>query len=201
MLVPPPPPPADETHPWSRLPPGWTTTISRVDGRIYYWNQETGQASWTHPLAPVDQNPTLAPQQPPLFENDPLHPNRTRASRWRSPQYWRTWGNGPTDGMSRTEWWDTPLNASRRPENHQCYAVTALLLFFPVGFCACYHSWQVDRSWRYGRYGDAVNHSRQASNYACLGTFLGILAWAIWFLFRKIHFDWHNFNFGNFGGG
>jgi hypothetical protein len=99
--------------------------------------------------------------------------------------------------MLRSEYHDTPFSASRRPENHQCYAVTALILCFPLGVCAVLQSIMVDRAWEQGKYGDAVNHSRQASNYACFGTFVGVCFWIYWLLFHEGNqlFKWPDFNF------
>ena len=79
---------------------------------------------------------------------------------------------------------DTPLNATRRPSSHQCKAVVAFLLFPPLGLCALMHSCLVDRCWNSGRYGDAVNHSRQAHAYANFSNFVGVILW-IWLLFFR----------------
>mmetsp|Transcript_27229 Transcript_27229/g.38313 ORF Transcript_27229/g.38313 Transcript_27229/m.38313 type:complete len:106 (+) Transcript_27229:182-499(+) len=86
--------------------------------------------------------------------------------------------------MNRQEWHDTPMNASRRPDSRQCLACMALVLCFPIGVCAMGHSLQVDRSWNQGRYGDAVNHSRQADKYANFAICVGIVFF-VYFLFFK----------------
>ena len=189
----PPPPPSDQqAKPFVALPAGWSTAISPEDGRIYYWEKATGRTSWTHPLAVP---PTQAPQQSPLPPpND--HPQTSR-NVWSGvndhPQTSRNVLGGMN--MTRSEYHDTPWNAARRAENHQCLAVTALFLCFPFGVCAMYNSIQVDRAWEQSRYGDAENHSRQASNFACFGTYFGICFWIYWFLFRDGNFDWPDFNF------
>ena len=84
-------------------------------------------------------------------------------------------------GLTRKEYHDTPLNATRRPDSQQCQAVTALVLCFPFGALAMYHSLSVDHSWELGKYGDAANHAKQASQYACFGNFVGACFW-IWYL-------------------
>ena len=104
------------------------------------------------------------------------------------------WDRGTSDGRRttwvhpsdphRTLYLDTPLNATRRPSSHQCKAVVALLLFPPLGLCALMHSCLVDRCWNSGRYGDAVNHSRQAHAYANFSNFVGVILW-IWLLFFR----------------
>lgn len=179
--VPPPPPPPSSapSNRWDKLPPGWSSAYSAQDGRIYYWEKSTGRTSWTHPNMtppPISQTAAFVPTAAPL-------PRSTQ-------DLWEASSN------NRTNLHDTPLNATRRPNNHQCYAVAALILCFPVGVCAIYQSCMVDRSWSHGNYGDAVNHSRQASQYACFGTALGVAFW-IWFLFfdemvRMI--DWFKFD-------
>eukprot|EP00978_Attheya_sp_CCMP212_P005717 scaffold12829_cov65-Attheya_sp.AAC.2 len=88
---------------------------------------------------------------------------------------------------------DTPLNATRRPESHQCCACVSCMCMPPMGLCALFHSFQTDRAWSDGRYGDAVNHSRQAHNYANFGCFAGIALWIYWHFFVQgngFNFDW-----------
>jgi hypothetical protein len=200
--APPPPPNNSQIHPWSALPLGWDTAVSPDDGRLYYWEKETGRTSWIHPHA-MDKSQrglhSSSPSSPPIVQ----YP-RTSRSFWNGGvrNFWNR-GQGAqqqpvSQDMTRTEFLDTPWNASRRPENHQCYSVTALILFFPFGVCALIHSFGVDRAWEAGRYGDAVNHSRQAQNYACFGTGLGFCFWVYWFFFRDgsrlFDFDF-DFNF------
>jgi hypothetical protein len=162
--LPPPPPTTNLPNQWGKLPPGWASAYSQGDGRIYYWEKSTGRTSWTHPMMPAD---------PAISQNVAFVPTMTTTA---APR-------GLWDGTSnRSHLYDTPLNATRRPTNHQCYAVAALILCFPIGLCAVYQSCMVDRCWSHGNYGNAVNHSRQASKYACFGTALGASFW-IWFLF------------------
>lgn len=92
---------------------------------------------------------------------------------------------------------DTPSDASRRPDNHQCSAFCSLLLCPPIGMIAVYHSVCIDRCWRQGLYGESINHARQAPKYACLGNVLGIGFWIYWIFIRENEFDfeWPDFNF------
>ena len=97
------------------------------------------------------------------------------------------------DGLEfRTNLLDTPMNAARRPDSHQCCAFVSLVLCLPMGIGAMIHSYKVDQSWKAGHYGDAVNHSRQAHNYACWGSVIGTVLLMIWW-FRN-----HEFNFPDF---
>lgn len=197
----PPPPPSGvpSENAWGNLPPGWVTAVSPTDGRIYYWEQATGRTSWTHPLA-MNSSKSMDNQSPPPDNRYPTPGERSNNS-WNSPWRGFSWerrnrGIGMEDsGMTRTEYLDTPFNASRRPENHQCYAVTALILCFPLGVCACIHSFSVDRAWRQGRYGDAVNHSRQATSYACFGCFVGACFWIYWIIWGERRIEWPKWDF------
>jgi hypothetical protein len=160
---------------------------------MYYWEEATGKTSWVHPLA---ENTQDQQQQPSLFPTSMF-------SGYRSRNVWPGGSNSISNNnsnmnMTRSEFHDTPWNSSRRPENHQCYAVTALILCFPIGVCAMIHSVLVDRAWERNKFGDAVNHSRQASNYACFGTFVGACFWIYWIFIREgnrlfdFNFDWFN---------
>jgi hypothetical protein len=173
VLHPPPPPTNLPNNQWEQLPPGWASAYSAPDGRIYYWEKSTGKTSWTHPMMI-----TITP--PPIAQKVEFVPTMARTSQSGSTR--DVWNASSNNGAAAYHHHDTPLNASRRPDNHQCYAAAALILCFPVGFCAVYQSCMVDRSWSRGNYGDAVNHSRQASQYACFGNALGVSFW-IWFLF------------------
>lgn len=77
-----------------------------------------------------------------------------------------------------------------RPDSHQCAALCSLCLCPPIGAIAMYHSWSVDRCWQKGQYGEAVQHARQAPQFACLGNVLGILFWVYWVFVRDGGVDW-----------
>jgi hypothetical protein len=91
-------------------------------------------------------------------------------------------GSGSNRQITRSEWLDTPLNASRRPSSHQCHAMAAFILFPPLGVCAFIHSFQVDSAWRQGRYGEAFDHSTQARSYASVACWIGVCLWLYWLL-------------------
>lgn len=165
-----------ENDEWTHMPPGWTTARYSTDGRIYYWEIETGRTSWTHPHATIPTPITSA-----------SNPASTRTAQNNIPTYTR---NRQQEQQEWHNYEDTPMNATRRPDNRQCMACVALVAFFPFGLCAMFHSIKTDRAWSQRRYEDAVNHSRQADKFASFSICLGIAFW-IWFLFfSKGDFDW-----------
>lgn len=148
------------------LPPGWIVAVNDYDGRLFYREVATGRTSLTHPMAAPNSQSNYNPME-----------------------------RGGDGLEKRTNLLDTPGNAGRRPDSHQCCACVSLVTCLPMGLCAMFHSYKVDQAWKVGNYGDAVNHSRQAYNYACWGTVIGIVVLAIWF-FRTHDFEFPDFDFG-----
>ena len=188
---PPPSPSSTSAHAFASLPEGWTTACDPRDGRLYYWNSNTGQTSWTHPRK-------IPPPPPDVGRSDLSYFSFFQKSR---PSYFQHELLSPESERGQPE---NPLHASRQPDSHECYSFTALLLFAPIGIAACYHSIQVNRKWRQGRYGEAVNHARQAPKYACFGVALGIIVWTYILAFREetkvVDWQWPDWNFDfNFG--
>jgi hypothetical protein len=169
---------------WS-LPPGWIVERQESDGRLYYHDVATGRMSWVHPMAKEPNDEGKEPEPRSLWgrlfgsSSATAHPV-----------------GGPTGGR-RTSLLDTPMNATRRPDSHQCCAFFSLIVCLPMGLCALIHSFKVDQAWKEGRYGDSLNHSRQSYNYACWGTVFGIsLLFIWWFSEHEFQFpDW-DFDFG-----
>jgi hypothetical protein len=149
------------------------------------------------------------------------YPLETTAELWQLPPGWRvarqeadgrlfyqematgrmSWvhpmANQEGDGLDRRKnLLDTPMNASRRPDSHQCCACVSLLTCLPMGVCALFHSHKVDQAWKMGNYGDAVDHSRQAHNYACWGSVIGIALFLIWW-FRNHDFEFPDWDLGD----
>lgn len=99
------------------------------------------------------------------------------------------------DGLDRRKnLLDTPTNASKRPDSHQCCACVSLVTCLPMGICAMFHSHKVDQAWKMGDYGDAVDHSRQAHNYACWGSVIGVVLFLIWW-FHNYDFEFPDWDF------
>ena len=78
---------------------------------------------------------------------------------------------------------ETPANASKRPDSHNCCAFFSCMVFPPLGIFALVHSFLTYRSWGEGRYGDAHDHSRQALNFAwwAIAIFIGYLVYRCFF--------------------
>lgn len=104
-------------------------------------------------------------------------------------------GYGPSSGgrgYPVSNWYDTPQNATHRPSSHQCHAMAAFILFPPLGVCAFINSFQVDRAWGQGMYGDAYNYSKQAKSYATFSCWIGVILWTYVLVIQPNE----NFNFG-----
>lgn len=102
------------------------------------------------------------------------------------------WGSPSSTATSLYH--ETPSDARHRPDNHQCEAVLATVLFPPLGIFALFHSIQVDRCWAMGAYSASLMHSRQAPNYASCSIFIGIIMWIYLLFFRERDFQWPNWN-------
>lgn len=157
------------------LPPGWKISHRDYDGRMYYWNMSTGQSSWSHPLASARGSEDggrgsgyvgngLGSQQnngTSLFPLNPLSaPDQADMDR----------------KMRNLE---TPTNASKRPDSHNCFALVSCIVFPPLGIFALIHSLLTYRSWDSGRFGDAHDHSKQAYTFAwwAIAIFIALLVY------------------------
>ena len=171
----PPPPCNSSSSPYSTIPPGWATAADPKDGRLYYIEQSTGRTSWTHPNAPSPQ---------------PSYPSNRNGVM--TPNYYEN-----IDPTMMVHADHNPRWAHRRPDNHQCSAVAAFILCFPLGVFALYHSWQTDEAWKQGRYGDAIVHARQTPQYASWGIAIGSIFWILWFFFKRGNDEWEWPELGN----
>jgi hypothetical protein len=174
-------------HPFACLPEGWTTAVDPNDGRIFYYNNSTGERSFRHPSAPSEDQ----------YNNSST---KTSANMDKKTRFGITqeFPSPPPDASPGGVWNEDPSHATRRPDNHQCYAFAALCFCPLVGTLALYHSIQVDRCWEQGRYGDAVNHARQAPKYAWFGIFIGIIFWIFtiyWIFFYGNDYEWPDWDF------
>lgn len=158
--------------PFGALPEGWTTAFDQSDGRMYYWHMPSGTTSFTHPSA-ADAQAVMAPADCEGLSTNPV----ARIARMYSN---RNINCMTSQAMTSAAVIESSLYAHRRPNTHECNACTALFCCPLFGAMACYHSFSVNRKWRQGRYGEAVDHSRQASKYASFATFLGLCFWIFW---------------------
>lgn len=105
--------------------------------------------SWAHPLASISGSSTN--NNPTFFPNSfgGMISSADRA-----------------DMDQRSKIVESPANASKRPDSHQCCALFSCIAFPPLGIFAMIHSCLTYRSWSQGRYGDAHDHSNQAHQFA-----------------------------------
>ncbi|CAB9498078.1 expressed unknown protein [Seminavis robusta] len=174
---------------YATVPPGWATVMDPNDGRIYYLETSTGRRSWVHPHA-SSMNTDLAGNTP----TSTMNYLRSMFPRQHAPTKY------DDTLLNHHNPLDTPLNATRRPDTNQCYAVVSCILFPPIGILAVYHSCMTDKCWKEGRYSDAIGHARESPKYSGLAVCLGIAFW-IWYIFfrRDGGADWFDglfdFNF------
>eukprot|EP00977_Amphora_coffeiformis_P006928 scaffold1510_cov163-Amphora_coffeaeformis.AAC.7 len=121
---------------FATLPPGWTTVTDPNDGRLFYWHAATNRASWAHPQYHLQQQqqqyasdthnnsdampPRDRPPQPPSFDYVPAPSHQKHRGYFSSPS------TTAPPLLVHTE--ENPYMASRRPDNHQCGAIAALVL-------------------------------------------------------------------------
>lgn len=179
------------SSPFASVPPGWTTEVDTRDGRLFYYNAATGAATWTHPHAPPSNDQ-------PDNGSTPARNSGTRDGPQPPPfDYVSTPQQQGYHAAGRGE--ENPYIASRRPDNHQCSALAALLLCPPLGVFAMYHSIRVDQCWKTGQYSDSVIHARQAPQFGSWGIMLGGIFWICWFFFRRGRgeWEWPEWNIGD----
>lgn len=171
---------------WDQLPPGWKISYHPSDGRMYYLETDTGRQSWTHPWANSD-----APENC----GGPVRGGRfrERLSKWVNGSQ----GHDRDRSAYDDRFQDDPRAATRRPDSHQCCAVFACLVMPPLGLCALFHSLKVGKSWKEGRYGDAMDHSRQSYNYAWFGVLIAIVV-LLYFWLADVDWDFHFDEWFNF---
>jgi hypothetical protein len=139
---------------------------------------------------------------PPQSSSNTYHMTQHGHSNWDLPSGWKI-AHRETDGRmyyfelgtGKTSWnhplagqdvvrnqaggvgLETPYNASRRPDSHQCCAVFSCFVFPPLGIFALIHSIMTYRTWSQGKYGDSYDHSKQAYNFSwwAVAIFLGFV--------------------------
>jgi len=143
------------------LPPGWAIAQQVSDGKVYYWEMESGRTSWTHPL---EQNNTIG---------DDNNSKKSLGSTYDK--------KNPPPEPAVTLLAKNLLSKNRQPPSHLCCAVFSLLVMPPIGLCAVWHAKMAERTWMEGRYEKSIHHSRQSHNYAWFGVVLAIVVFVcIW---------------------
>jgi len=159
---------------YSILPPGWETAVHPADGRMYYFEKATGRTSWEHPYFLAGATATAIVPDVGAESN---------GEGWNIRRYFsRNKQQAHEDFYLPHR--DNPIYANEKPDTHECNSFLAMILFPPIGLLAVYHTLAVNWSWESGRYGDAINHARQAPKYASLAMCFGIVFWLWFFLLR-----------------
>jgi Interferon-induced transmembrane protein/WW domain len=182
----PPPPPSDLNY--LSIPPGWATATSPHDGRVYYWEKSTGKTSWTlpskqqtyQPNVDMSPSPTTAPIKPSMRSQPSANATSTRSmDRARS-------GIIASRSMNENISYDYDMSSgySQRPTAYQCYAIVAIILFFPLGLFALIYSLKVESAWTANRTVDSFRYSRRALLFSRVATAFGAVFW-IWFIFFR----------------
>lgn len=179
-------------NPFATLPPGWTTEADPKDGRLFYWHAASQTSTWTHPNAPASSTNKNATKD---FMGGPRSPDDSSFHYVPAPSATSTpnisdKAAGGTNNAVPLPPAENPYMASRRPDNHQCGAIAALILCPPLGIFALYHSVRVDQCWKAGQYSDAIIHSRQSPQFSSWGMMIGIIFWICWFFFRRGRGEW-----------
>lgn len=175
VSVPPPPPPPSKPV-YSSLPSGWEAVISPEGGRTYYWEKATGRTSWVHPNDSVNHQPfrAMAPSS--------AHATKPATSNVLSTLSMESGASGIVASRSMKS--SESLKATEFSDRHQCYAILATVLFFPLGLFALYHSFHADSDWDKGSHTDAMRHSRRALWFSRLAIAAGAGFW-MWFIFFR----------------
>ena len=199
-------------NPFATLPPGWTTEADPKDGRLFYWHAASGASSWTHPNASVpsqaanNHNNKNNNSRGNLIMGMPRSPDDASFHYMPAPAWTNAATTAPNKAVTAATTavpipppGENPYMASRRPDNHQCGAIAALVLCPPLGIFALYHSIRVDQCWKAQQYSGAYIHSRQSPQFSSWGMMIGIIFWICWFFFRRGRgeWEWPDWKFGD----
>lgn len=178
-------------------PPAKTTKNdngSKVSGAA-----TAGPASGTYPNQ--GRSMSGAPGYTPPYPNRPKNTYTPGAEPWRKPASTSTHSDYASyesqQRRRRRVENEFPHSARDRPPSHQCCAVVSMAAFLPLGICATIHSSRVKKAWDEGRYGDAIDHSTQAYNYAWFAYLIFIILF-LYFWLRDgdaMDFDFDGFDF------
>ena len=192
----PPSPPADETYVVSvpstqgeDLPSGWSTAVSPIDGRVYYWNSSTGATSWTHPNFP--DSTTIPPPPPAKIETAPSLGDYSGIIAARSTMdFDKDIEVGSSTITTKADYYamaekggfhdfdpNEPINS------HRFYSIVALILFFPLGIFALCQSCNTVSKWKQGRYAEAHDRSQQTLLFSHISCAVGFCFWMYLFFF------------------
>lgn len=160
------------------LPEGWSTAVSPIDGRKYYWNQSTGATSWTHPST-GGAAAAPAPVSSPIITALSLG-EFSGIMAARSAAIDKDVETGKTDYAAMDDKGDFHEYDPNQAviNSHRCYSIIAFLLFFPLGMIALCKSCSVVSKYHQGRYKTAHDHSQQTLLFSRISCIIGVCLWS-----------------------
>mmetsp|Transcript_8527 Transcript_8527/g.17779 ORF Transcript_8527/g.17779 Transcript_8527/m.17779 type:complete len:205 (-) Transcript_8527:231-845(-) len=152
------------------LPEGWTTAISPVDGRNYFFNESTGATSWKHPSLPgktaFDTPPAYDINTiPSLGDDSGIMANRSTVV-------------GDDEDIEGGYTKMSDYGPNNTIYSHRVYSVIALILFFPLGVIAVCRSMTVVSRYIQGQYEQAHAASKQTLAFARISCIIGVISWS-----------------------
>lgn len=169
------------------LPEGWSTAVSPIDGRVYYWNSSTGATSWTHPnLAgsievppPPTANIVTAPS---IGDYSGIIAARSSVDyeKDKDIEVGSSTLTSKTDYAAMTDKGDFHDYDPNQEciNSHRWYSVIAFILFFPLGMIALCRSCSTVSKYKQGRYATAHDHSQQTLLFSRISCIVGICLWS-----------------------
>lgn len=212
-----PPPPSDSTKNGiaignklgANLPPNWSTAVSQDDGRVYYYNVETGDTTWTHPnyfSSPVPPppsdngddtergiagSPSAVTKAPSMGDASGILNARSRDT------VSNTGGSDFHPMVDKGDYGMNDYNPNEPIDSHRFYAIVAFLLFFPLGIFAVCQSCNTVSKWKQQKYAEAHDKSQQVLLFSRISCVLGIAFWVYFLFFSRpgpfvldFHWQW-----------
>lgn len=173
------------------LPAGWETAVSPVDGRVYYYNSSTGATSWMHPNVSAGNTSVPPPQTgginsaPSLGEYSGILANRSsfmveekKSVEVKKPKESPAEVDNLEAGLYTKM---TDYDPTQPINSHRCYAIVAMILFFPLGVVALTRSLATVSKYRNQRYEAAHDCSHAALLFSRIACITGITFWSYFF--------------------
>jgi len=159
------------------LPEGWSTAVSPIDGRVYYWNSTTGETSWKHPNAP-GATAVPPPPTPDVIEAVPSIGDYSGIIAARSTRDLEE-GSPHTNYSAMTEkgaFRDYDPNQAVI-NSYRCLSFFAFILFPPLGIIALCRSCCTRSKYHQGRYETAHEYSQQTLMFSRISIIMGVGLW------------------------
>eukprot|EP00537_Pseudo-nitzschia_pungens_P011743 CAMPEP_0172392322 /NCGR_PEP_ID=MMETSP1061-20121228/8491_1 /TAXON_ID=37318 /ORGANISM="Pseudo-nitzschia pungens, Strain cf. pungens" /LENGTH=228 /DNA_ID=CAMNT_0013123145 /DNA_START=92 /DNA_END=778 /DNA_ORIENTATION=+ len=173
------------------LPAGWSTAVSPIDGRVYYWNASSGATSWSHPnmTSPprVAATPSVAAQPttpiemaPSLGDYSGIIAARSSMDKEKDIEVGSSTLTSKTEYAAMTDKGDFHDYDPKQAviNSHRLLSILALILFFPLGMIAFCRSLSTVTKYRQGRFATAHDHSQQTLLFSRISIIIGVLMWS-----------------------